>query len=99
MIRFGALVATLALAAAPAMAQPAASTPVQVNVYLDSFNQTDNTYSGRVTVNANHCPNSSYGVGISVGGVKDEADARNKVKDQVARITNDFQKSASNCHR
>jgi hypothetical protein len=64
-----------------------------VNLY--SFNPDDNTYNGQVTIQASPCPNVGYNVQLPAARVKDSEDAKDKVKEQVAKIAADIDKAAA----
>jgi hypothetical protein len=92
---FFAVAATMAL---PAIAQPVTGNPNYTEqVTLNGFDPSTNTYGALVNIAGNPCPDVHYGLYLNVVGVKNADDAKDKVKDQVAKIADDIKHAAATC--
>ena len=90
-----ALAIVASLSVAPALAQGSAG--IQEHVFLQSFDPSSNTYSGRVNISAAPCATVSYGIDIGVGQVKGVEDALQQVKGTADKIAEDVKKAAEHC--
>lgn len=66
-------------------------------VYMGSYNPSDDTYTATVNISATPCPGTNYSVNIGTRAKNPEL-AKDSVKDQVNKITNDIQRDYNKCH-
>ena len=97
------LALSAAALATPASAQPSAApsgnTSHTVTTYLDSYDATTNSYSGRVIVGAQPCSDVNFSIILPVDHVRNPDEARNKVTGQIAKIDQDIREAAASCGR
>ena len=95
MLRFACLpmVTALAAGAAAAQGQPA----VTEVVTLTQFYPATNLYDAQISIKAIPCTNSKVDLTLYVDRVRDADEARARVKEQVAEITEDVRAVAAKC--
>lgn len=66
-------------------------------VTMQTFNASNNTYSGVIQIIATPCPDNSYNVSINFSGAKNSDDAKVKFKAQIDTIVSDIGDAADKC--
>src|ERR1700739_4337680 len=95
------IAAIFAATSATSQTAPAMQGGPQVNevITLRAFNPQDKTFVAEIRVSADPCPGVAYDVHLNIAGVKDKYAAKDKAREQVAKISNDVQHMAASCGR